>query len=211
MEYQIERLHIIGDENPRTGLKDKVKGFAFQQTIDIPDPITKEMQKKPLKTFMVNQLTNCFDRHNMILSPYDEQFFKQLIDYSIVSISRNGNPVYTSKNEHFIDALGLAYLAFVLEFPTLTGAIKAIENKAAMMQAKYDLSSIHDANTAINMLEMDSSFIKNPWDNDPNYNDPREPKGEKAKWFKVPMGNRTSKTGWGSRRIDKSSGYRKTW
>lgn len=47
-EYQIERLHIIGEENPHTGLKSKVKRWSFANKLDIMDPITKEFEKKPL-------------------------------------------------------------------------------------------------------------------------------------------------------------------
>ena len=34
-EYQIERLHIIGEERPATGLRNKVKRMNFKQSLDI--------------------------------------------------------------------------------------------------------------------------------------------------------------------------------
>ena len=126
-EYQIERLHIIGDEQPHTGLKNKVKRWQFSNTIDIVDPITFETVKEPLKPFMVNQLTLCFERDRMVLSPFDPVLHKQLTNYEVEKMSANGRPIYTSKDEHFIDALGLAYLAMVLEFKDLTNTIKDIE------------------------------------------------------------------------------------
>ena len=91
------------------------------------DPITKEMDKKPMKPFMVNQLQIAFERDRMMLSPYDEVLFKQLIDYEVEKITEAGMPKYTSENEHFVDALGLAYLAMVLEFKELTGTIQDIK------------------------------------------------------------------------------------
>lgn len=126
-EYQLERLHIIGEENPLSGLKAKVKGWSFSNKLDIMDPITKEMDRKPLKPFMVNQLTLAFERDRMILSPYDDVLFKQLIDYEVEKITEAGIPKYTSENEHFVDALGLAYLAMVLEFKDLTGTVEDVK------------------------------------------------------------------------------------
>jgi replicative DNA helicase len=125
-EYQIERLHIIGEQQPATCLRNKVKGWQFKNTIEITDPITFQVTKEPMKPFMVNQLQIVFDREKIALSPFDEVLHKQLIDYEVERIGANG-PVFSSENEHFIDALGLAYLAFVLEFPQLTQAIKKPE------------------------------------------------------------------------------------
>ena len=42
-------------------------------------------------------------------------------------MTESGVPKYTSENEHFVDALGLAYLAMVLEFKDLTGMIQEPE------------------------------------------------------------------------------------
>ena len=127
LEYLIERLHIHGEEHPETGLKNKVKGFQFKNVLEIMDPINKEVEKKPMKPFMITQLATAFERDSIILSPFDETIYKQLIDYNVQRISQSGIPIYTSENEHFVDALALAYLAFVLEFPELTNIIKEIE------------------------------------------------------------------------------------
>lgn len=127
-EYQIERLHIIGDERPETGLKHKVKGIHFGSTIEVINPITKEIVKEPIKPFMVNQLTICFERDRMMMSRYDEVLHKQLIDYEVVRVGKNG-PVFTDENEHFVDALGLSYLAFVQEFKDLTRTVKEVKTE----------------------------------------------------------------------------------
>lgn len=124
-EYQVERLHIYGDEHPETGLKHKVVRRNFKQSLEITDPITHEIEKKPLKLFMVNQLQVAFERDLMILSPFDETLHKQLIDYEVVKFTGLTNdPVFTNVNEHFVDALGLAYLAFVLEFNELIDMVR---------------------------------------------------------------------------------------
>lgn len=132
-EYQIERLHKIGEENPMTGLKNKVKGWSFSNKIDILDPVTKEKDSKPLKPFMVTQLQIAFERGKVILSPWDDLLEKQLIDYRVERISATGHPVFTSENEHFVDALGLAYLAMVLEFKNVMGVIEEMQFASKMI------------------------------------------------------------------------------
>ncbi len=195
-EYQIERLHIIGDKRPSTGLKNKVKGWQFKNTIDFIDPITKEKEKKPMKPFMINQLQIAFEREKMILSPFDEVLHKQLIDYEVIREGVNG-PVFTDKNEHFVDALGLAYLAFVLEFTELTDTIKKPENSSIIKQSRNNLGQAR-LNLALKEIEapLNSEIQKvlTP--------DPRELRGDRPTWVKVDSGYKSrggSGASWGSR------------
>lgn len=102
------------------------------------DPITGEKENKAMKPFMVSQLQIAFERENLILSPYDEVLYKQLIDYEVEKIGANGNPTFTSKNEHFVDALGLAYLAMAMEFKELTGVLKDID-----VSSKIHISNVN--------------------------------------------------------------------
>lgn len=152
-DYQIERLHIYGDEHPETGLKNKVVRRHFKQNLEILDPITKEMVKKPLKQFMVEQLKIAFERDQVALSPFDEVLHKQLIDYEV--IRRSGvtkDPVFTDKDEHFVDALGLAYLAFVLEFTDLVDVIKdtVVETVFKNIENKITKRSINSLHSKVN-------------------------------------------------------------
>ena len=97
------------------------------------------MHKEPLKPFMVTQLQIAFERERLLLSPFDDVLHKQLIDYEVVKIGSNGKPIFTSENEHFIDALGLANLAFVLEFPRLTDVIKEVETQTIVSHTSRSL------------------------------------------------------------------------
>lgn len=190
-DYQIERLHIYGDEHPASGLKNKVVGYQFKQTIDVLDPITREMHKEPMKQFMVNQLKLSFERDRMILCPFDETLHKQLIDYCVDRVSQSGLPIYTSVNEHFVDALGLAHLAFVLKFPDLTAAIKTVKNSTTIAQSHVDIMN-RDGDTALREI----SSVANPWAHtkipDQIGKEPGERRGDYQKWVKVPMGARRS-------------------
>ena len=194
-EYQIERLHIIGDQNPHTGLKNKVRRWQFAQTIDVIDPITFETNKEPLKPFMVNQLTLAFERSNIMLSPFDDVLHKQLVNYEVEKINANGKPVYTSVDEHFIDALGLAYLAFVLEFKELTNVMKDPETSSKIVHTNKSIvkSGMSQMMQSIQSSYNSSSRVQlKPSDDRP---------GDKQKWVKVTQSYSPyrSYNSWGSR------------
>lgn len=128
------------------------------------DPITKEMDRKPLKPFMVNQLTLAFERDRMILSPYDDVLKKQLTDYEVEKITEAGIPKYTSENEHFVDALGLAYLAMVLEFKDLTGTIEDIRTTSEFHISKKQIGGSGMYADTVNRQTLDhriSDFYEN--------------------------------------------------
>lgn len=215
MEYQIERLHIYGDENPRSGLKNKVKRINFSEKLKVPNPITGEMDSKPLKPFMVNQLQIVFERDNMILSPYDEVLYKQLIDYEVEAINANGTPKFTSKEEHFVDALGLAYLAMVLEFKDLTGVMQDVKSTT---EIKISHKQLGNAKAFV-----DSAIRSNIDNRVIDYyekTDFTERPGERQQWIKMETDYRGSARGmsstgkfgssngssWGSRSPGGSSG-----
>lgn len=197
-EYQIERLHIIGEERPATGLRNKVKRMNFKQSLDIIDPITFETTKQPMKPFMVTQLQIAFERDLMMLSPFDEVLHKQLIDYSVEKIGANGNPVFTSENEHFVDALGLAYLAMVLEFKDLTNMIKEPETSTKI---SFSSKTIGNANLHQMFEEVENKSTNNSYFTPPSY-DPTERRGDRPSQYKVPLGYRKQSAysvSWGTR------------
>jgi replicative DNA helicase len=212
-EYQIERLHIIGDQNKATNLKNKVKGWHFKNTIDVVDPISKITTKEPMKPFMVTQLQIAFEREMMMLSPFDEVLHKQLIDYEVEKVGANGNPIFTSVNEHFVDAFGLAFLAFVLEFPKLTGTIQMPESTSKVEIINKQLG-------AAGLNHLFNSINPGTWSKDTKAvleYDKTELPGDRPQWVKVSPSYRSSASGgtWGSRasgvRGGSSSGGRRTW
>lgn len=192
-EYQIERLHIIGDERPETGLKHKVKRWQFSQTIDVLDPITCEVSKQPMKPFMVNQLTLAFERDNIVMSPFDTVLHKQLTNYEVEKITDSGKPKYTSKDEHFVDALGLAYLAMTLEFKELTRVIKdpQVSSKINYTNASIGQAGINRMFNSINRGYSQSNSVQPPASDD----------RDKQRWVKVGQGYNPARTSnsWGKR------------
>ena len=182
--------------------------------LDIPDPTTRTTHKEPLKPFMVEQLAIAFEKNRIILSPFDDLLHKQLVDYTVDHISQSGVPVYTSENEHFVDALGLAYLAFILKFPNITGAIKEIEMSSRIETPRNPWKQQADQNL----------FGGNPWAKGMEKHHrqigkgPGERQGEYQQWVKLPpvekqLKNRSSfvDKGWGGRSINSGGGMRTLW
>ena len=209
-------MHKYGDEHPESGLKNKLKGFQFKQNLEIMDPIKRTITKEPMKPFMVNQLAIAFERNNIILSPFDDTLHKQLIDYEVVKIGANGNPVYTDENEHFVDALGLAYLAFVLEFPDITKTIYKTElGKPAKVMTSSPLNK--RVENVLSSIQKGTFASTNPWTNLRNGSftperaaDPDE--RDVPRYFRCdpPVQRRSSRISWGAR--DLSGGFsRRTW
>ena len=207
-EYQIERLHIYGDEHPTSCLKTKVKGFQFKNSLDIMDPITKQLDRKPMKPFMVNQLQIAFERENIMLSPFDEIMHKQLIDYEVEKIGANGNPVFTSVNEHYIDALGLSYLAMVLEFPELTNTIKEPETATRIKFVGKTLGADRMNRMFNEMQQSFNSEVSHVLNHDDDL------RGDRQSWVKVDSNYRSGASGgrgWGGRASHGRVGGRTSW
>lgn len=111
-EVQLEMLHKYGLEHEQTGLADKVIGYQFSQKIEVTDPYTRKKDSKDLKPFMVNNSVNLFEKGKIVLDPKDKVMIQQLEEYRVKSISASGKPIYTDENEHAIDSMNLALLAF---------------------------------------------------------------------------------------------------
>lgn len=125
-EYQVEILHKYGDRaknnplDPAYGLNYKVKGIQFSEKIVVRDPWTKEEVKKDVKPWMVNQTQLFLERDQLLISAEDKLLRKQFLDYQVVRQTVLNRPVYTSVNEHALDATMLAVLAMSMEHPEIT-------------------------------------------------------------------------------------------
>lgn len=135
-------LHLHGREHPHTGLHKKAKGIQFSETIDIRDPATNQVDRKDAKNFMINQTCILLDRDQLVLSMYDDTLWKQMMDYQVVRISQSGKPIYTSENEHALDAFMLTILGFTIEFPEITKILE--KNRIATQVSPVKQHSLED-------------------------------------------------------------------
>ncbi|WAT23545.1 phage terminase large subunit family protein (plasmid) [Bacillus halotolerans] len=125
-EYQIEMLRKHGLLDPSSEMDKKVKRIHFKQNIEIRDPVTREIDKKDAKNFMINQTSILLERDQIVVSPFDDMIWKQMMDYQVVRISATGKPQYTSENEHALDSFMLTIMGFTLEFPNITKILEEI-------------------------------------------------------------------------------------
>lgn len=131
-ETQIELLRKYGIENPETGLADKVIGYQFSQKLEVRDPHTGKKDKKPLKPFMVNNSVILYEKGKIVLNPTDKVITEQLGNYRVKSISANGIPTFNDDDEHIVDAMNLALLAFEQNYGDLMR--KVIATKSYFIQ-----------------------------------------------------------------------------
>ena len=126
-EVQLEMFHKYGLEHPESGIADKVIGYQLSQKIEVTDPYTRKKDQKHIKPFMVNNSVNLFEKGKIVLDPKDKTMIQQLEEYRVKSISSSGLPIYTDENEHAIDAMNLALLAFEQHHGTLLKKIFSIK------------------------------------------------------------------------------------
>lgn len=113
-EVQVELLHRHGVDHPETGLRSKVKGVQFGESIEMRDPATKQIVKKELKPFMVDQLRQMLEREQIVFPASDEVLYLQLISYVVARVTGLGREVFEatgSSGDHIHDALILACYA----------------------------------------------------------------------------------------------------
>lgn len=123
-ETQIEMLVKYGMANPVSGLEEKVTGYQFGQKIPVRDPHTGKKDEKPLKPFMVNNSVITFEKQKIVFDPTDEEIVKQFESYVVKNVSSTGVPIFSSEDEHIIDAVNLALLAFEQNYSDLMRIIR---------------------------------------------------------------------------------------
>jgi hypothetical protein len=109
-EHAVELLKLHGEKNLSSGLKEKVRGFNFNENVSIKDPIDGTSVKKQFKAVMLNILFKLFEEKMIEFPTSDKIFEKQLRAYKIIGVGSNSIKT-TRKNEHIIDACGLACFA----------------------------------------------------------------------------------------------------
>lgn len=143
-----------------------------------------------------------FERDNLILSPFDNVLHKQLVDYEVERVAQNGKAIYVSENEHFVDALGLSYLAMVLEFKELTNVVKDPQTATIIKTSNKGLgqAGINSMMKSISSSYGSASVQLPKSDDHP---------GDRQRWVKVSQGYSPYKntgSAWGSRSGGRSFG-----
>lgn len=96
-----------------------IKAFDFGSAVEIRDPFTKELRKKPAKGFLVENAVRRFETGDIKIPKEDEQLKRELLGYIIKHVTVTGQVVYTTLDDaigdHNLDALMLSLVGFTLE------------------------------------------------------------------------------------------------
>lgn len=141
-EVQVELLHKYGVEHPTTNLKTRVRGVSFAETFEMRDPFTRELVKKEIKPFMVDNLRQMLEKEQIVFPSSDEELYQQLTSYVVVRKTGAGRPVFEASGiaeDHIHDALILACFAIV-------------ENYGELMKTRYATQSISFNQSALSSL-----------------------------------------------------------
>jgi replicative DNA helicase len=122
-ETQIEALQRYGNEHKDSNILHKLKPINFSSMHEIRNPVSKMLEKKHMKPFIVNNSVSFFENNLVILNKSDREFEKQLRDYTVEKRSRDGRPVYSEGNDHILDAFNLAMLGYTMEYTDLGRAM----------------------------------------------------------------------------------------
>ena len=181
-EYQIEML--------RKELGEKVKGIFYGSSVEVRDPISRVIEKKPMKPFLIGQTSLLLERGQLRIpsKEHSEVLHRQLTNFQVVKVSERTNiPTYTSEDEHALDAMVFALYAFMEEYPELINTIEVTEpaRKSYITNAvKIDpLKSIHNKDSSRNSLTNELS---------------KKPKRTKVSFTRRGAGQ-SSGLGWGRR------------
>lgn len=162
---QVEILHQMGREagmdktrgpqHSDARLAKIVKAYEFGGSIEVRDPFTKQMVKKPAKPFMVESSVRLFETSAIKFPRTDDALTKALLGYKIKRVSQSGVPIYEQGDEqagdHFLDAMNLALVAFVLEESEF-GRPRYDPHIAYTMTRAQDISKDMVAETRVSQL-----------------------------------------------------------
>lgn len=130
---QVEMMwkYDVDHPNEGTDYRNKVKPITMNSTIEIRDPVTGQMIKKPIKQFMVDNAARSLEGQ-MCLVPRTEDtatrivpkevafsnigLAQQMREFKIMRYAPSGMPTYSQDYEHTLTAWMLALMGHLLEF-----------------------------------------------------------------------------------------------
>lgn len=130
---QVEMMwkYDVDHPNEGTDYRNKVKPITMNTNIEIRDPVTGQMIKKPVKQFMVDNAARSLE-NQMCLVPRSEDtatrivpkevafanigLAQQMREFKIMRYAPSGMPTYSQDYEHTLTAWMLALMGHLLEY-----------------------------------------------------------------------------------------------
>lgn len=148
----------------RKALGEKVKGVFYGSSTEVRDPISRIFERKPLKPFLVNQTTLLLERGQLRIpnKEISEVIHRQMTNYQVVRVSgKTQEPVYTSEDEHALDAMIFALYAFIEEYPDLVNTVYHTETARNAQVTK--VMRVDPLNNLIKQ-RLDKRSVVDEWD-----------------------------------------------
>lgn len=124
-DVQIEQLHLYGQKHSQSRLAKIVRGIMMQESVVIRDPATKKEVKKNAKQLIVNITARRVECEQCTFPRSEDVrhgLVWQLRNFKAERISRDGIPVYSTKEDHALVAWQLAVFGLIMEFTDIAKA-----------------------------------------------------------------------------------------
>tara|TARA_R110002020_G_scaffold268819_4_gene484156 strand:- start:35247 stop:37349 length:2103 start_codon:yes stop_codon:yes gene_type:complete len=117
-KYSLQQ-RVKDPADPAGRIYEALRKFEFGGKLEIRDPVTGQILKKPAKDFMVQNAVRRFEE-GIVHIPSDEKvLYKQLLNYIVKGVNQAGLRIYGQNNksigDHRLDAFNLALVAYKLE------------------------------------------------------------------------------------------------
>lgn len=203
----IELLHEYGEKFKELKLRNKIVPIDFGSTVDIQDPMTKKIEKQPVKPFIVYTVVHEMEKGNFILPISEDdkgKLLEQIRAYTIKKHSQTGMPIFSQGNDHILIAWLLSVVGFHMEYSTFIhpevnpndSPIKRVLRPTALMPylANLDRKTVADKNTissALNQVDKPKPmFNTGNFTTDPRFYRDKEQKNTKTETQKrLPWGS----------------------
>lgn len=159
-EMQMEHIHMYGKENPNSGLHKIAKAWAFNETIEVPDPYSHIRVKKDLKPFMIDNLRYLLEQEKIYFPNADDDLYLQLISYIVIRTSMNNRPVFGpggSAPDHAHDALLLAAFAIAYNYDDLLNPNYAVKARSISNETFLPMFKVES--------DKDEAIVEKVWEN----------------------------------------------
>jgi len=188
-EMVVENLHKYGKEHPETGLGKRVVPIFYGEHVEIPDPYKRgEFTKVPIKPYLVQLGVRLTEQCALVASKKDMKLKEQMENYQVVARSATtGQPRYTMKNEHALDALLFALFGLISNFSNelifprgSKGAVVRHGRQGPGVHGKYYIDPYTDAKKPKEDPRMNGGVLQ-IYDIPPSGRKPVAPRGRRGR------------------------------
>lgn len=116
---QVEDLKSYGIAHPKSKMATKIRPIDFGSKTLIRDPFTKELIKKHTKPLVVEMAARRMESGQCILPRSEDSsngLIGQIRGYQVLKYGRDGQPIYSTENEHTLVAWMLSIFGLIMEF-----------------------------------------------------------------------------------------------